>query len=361
MLYLYAVLGVDPKASGGEIKRAYRRLAHRLHPDKNPNELGAEERFKEVTRAYQVLSHPEQRRKYDRLGPTTETAQQGSGFSQRTSDVFNEMFADFLGRTPSRKSSRGRDRRMTIELDFRTAVLGGRCAVDVPHSGRCATCSGTGARPGSVPQLCHACGGSGKVGLDQGLFPVKKTCAFCHGRGRTIADPCKSCGGRGTTDRASRVTLEIPAGTAEGALLHLPGQGEAGAAGSPAGDLEVYVKVRQDPVFSREGADLHCQVPISLAEAALGGQIEVPTLEGRVRMRIPAATQSGKVFRLRGKGAPSASGSLAGDQHVTVMVETPQNLNERDKKALAGLDQLDGASHYPERAAFWERVRAANK
>jgi molecular chaperone DnaJ len=358
---LYAALGVDRKATTQEIKRAYRQLAHRFHPDKNPNDLSAEERFKEVTRAYTILSHTDQRRKYDRFWPAGNFSESAAGFGQNVSDVFSEMFADFFGKKTARKAGRGQDRRLALSLEFRTAVLGGTEVVEVPRHVRCTTCSGTGARPGSSPQLCHACGGTGQVSLEQGLWPVQKTCTFCHGRGKTITSSCKSCRGRGLIEQNFRLNLKIPAGTEDGAVFRLPGEGEPGSGGSPAGDLEIIVKVQRDPVFSRQGLDLHCQVPISLVQAILGGPVEVPTLDGRVRMRIPPGTQSGKVFRLRGKGVPTMAGLDRGDQHVMVMVETPRNLSERERKLVENLTQLDVAEHYPERDAFWKKVQHVRK
>ncbi|MFC1610173.1 molecular chaperone DnaJ [Myxococcota bacterium] len=352
----YDVLGVDRDATKKEIKQAYHRLAHKFHPDKNPDDRAAEDRFKEATRAYDVLSNPDKRRKYDRLGPTG--FQDGgqdfrSGFSG-FGDVFSEIFGDFFGRKHSGVGKRGRDRTYTLDIEFHTAVLGGEHTIEVSRASRCKHCSGTGSHPGSSPQICHACGGSGEIRVQQGLLSVSKKCTYCRGKGKIITKPCKDCDGRGHIERKTDLRVRIPPGSDEDTVLRYAGEGEPGTNGGRSGDLRILLNVESHPVLTRDGPDLLCEVPVTFVEAALGAQIEVPTLDGRVRMRLPPGTQSGHIFRLRGKGVPRASDEH-GDQHVTVKVEIPTALNESQRQAIETLRQLDD-QHYPERKAFWRKV-----
>ena len=354
----YEVLGIGREATDAAIKKAYRKLAHRLHPDKNPNDPTAEERFKEVSQAYDVLSDPEKRRRYDRFGRAGPGFGdfRSSGFTQNVGDVFSEIFGDFFGRREGRSRERGRDRVVSLTVDFHTAVLGGEREIDVPRSRRCETCSGTGAAPGSAPQVCYACGGSGEIRVQQGLLSVSKKCSYCRGRGKTIARPCSACAGSGYLQRQATLKVHIPAGTDDETALRYAGEGEPGPVGAEPGDLKVTIKVEPHRVFKRDGADLHCEVPITLVEATLGAQIEVPTLDGKVRMKVPPGTQSGKVFRLRGKGVPDMEGHSRGDQHVTVVVETPRDLSEHERALVDKLKELDIDAHYPLKAAFRNRV-----
>lgn len=363
----YEILGVEASADVEEIKRAYRRMAHKYHPDKNPNDAYAEERFKEASRAYEVLSDPNLRRRYDRFGHAGVNAGNGagdgqqSGFAQNMGDVFSEIFADFFGgraRGGTRaQREKGADKVVNLTVDFETAAFGGEQLLELDRDVRCSECSGTGAQPGSSPQLCHACGGGGEIRVQQGLFSVSKRCTYCKGRGRLVLHPCKACDGRGVLERHSRLKVKIPPGADSGTTLRYSGEGEPGTGGGPAGDLRVVLSVREHPLFKRDGADLHCEMPIGLVEATLGGQVEVPTLDGSVRMRLPPGTQNGRVFRLRGKGLPSAQHGARGDQHVRVMVETPVSLAPEQQKALQALKSLSGPRHYPRRAEFESRVR----
>ncbi|MBI5509624.1 MAG: molecular chaperone DnaJ [Deltaproteobacteria bacterium] len=357
----YEVLGVDRDASDDAIKKAYRRLAHRHHPDKNPDNPAAEERFKEVTQAYEVLSDPAKRKKYDRFGHLGGGAgfagAPGEGFAQNVGDVFSEIFGDFFGRREKRGRERGRDRVLELKVDFHTAAEGGEGEVEVQRSKRCDACSGTGAAPGSAPQICYACGGSGEIRVQQGLLSVAKKCTYCRGRGRIITKPCTSCDGSGASSRPATLKVRIPAGADDDTVLRYAGEGEPGQNGGPAGDLKITLKVEPHPFFKRRGADLLCDVPISVADAALGAQIEVPTLDGKVRMKIPPGTQSGKVFRLRGKGLPSLEHHEHGDQHVTVIVETPHPLSDKEAALVAKLKDLEADDHYPLRAAFRHHLK----
>ncbi len=351
----YQILGVARSASAKEIKRAYRRLAHRYHPDKNTGEPRAEERFKEITEAYDVLGDPERRRRYDRFG----AASVGGGRAAASSfgDVFSEIFADFFGRR-ERGRAAGRDRHETLTVDLRLAVQGGERTLQVLRARRCAACAGTGARPGTAPQICHACGGSGEIRVQQGLLSVSKACGYCKARGRVITDPCPACSGEGHRNEQAQLKVRIPPGTADGTVLRYVGEGEPGGAGGKAGDLRVTIRVEPDPLFRRDGADLFVEVPITFAEAALGAQVEVPTLSGLVRMTIPPGTQSGRVFRLRGKGVPQGEGA-PGDQQVTVIVETPVGLEPAVRQRLTEVAELADERHYPLRSAFRRKVRGA--
>ncbi|MBI3178241.1 MAG: molecular chaperone DnaJ, partial [Deltaproteobacteria bacterium] len=303
----YEVLGVSRDATPEEIKTSYRRLAHRYHPDKNPGDKAGEERFKEASRAYEVLSDLDKRRRYDRHGRAAfegAGADAYAGFGRNVSDLFGEIFSDFFSRKEKRGRARGRDRVYPLDVDFLPAVFGGERTLEVIRHDRCETCSGTGARPGSLPQMCHACGGSGQVRVQQGLLSVSKRCTYCRGRGKLIAKACDVCDGKGDLERQAQLKVRIPRGAGDDTVLRYAGEGEPGTGGGPAGDLRVVLRVRPHSIFSREGDNIHCHVPITLAEAVLGGSVEVPTVDGRVRMKVPPGTQSGHTFRLRGKGAP---------------------------------------------------------
>jgi molecular chaperone DnaJ len=358
----YEVLGISRDASEAALKKAYRKLAHRLHPDKNPDDPTAEERFKEVTHAYDVLSDPEKRRRYDRFGHAAFDRGAGpgdfnaAGFAQNVGDVFSEIFGDFFGKKSGRRQARGRDRVFTIEVDFRTAVFGGEREIEVPRAKRCEVCYGTGASPGSAPQVCYACGGSGEIRVQQGLLSVSKKCSYCRGRGKIIAKPCGGCAGSGFFEHHTMLKVHVPAGADDETVLRYAGEGEPGQQGGTPGDLKIAIKVQPHPFFKRDGSDLHCEVPITVVDAALGAQVEVPTLDGKVRMKIPSGTQSGKVFRLRGKGVPDLEGRGRGDQHVAVVVETPRELSDSERALLEKLNELESDAHYPQRAAFRRRV-----
>jgi molecular chaperone DnaJ len=351
---LYEVLGVNRGASASEIKRAYRKLAHKLHPDKNPGDKTSEDRFKEISVAYEILSDDDKRRKYDRMGAAGVGMGEGAG-AQNFGDVFSELFGDFFaGRRAKSSKERGKDRRYTLEVDWRTAIFGGERTLEVTRQSRCVSCSGTGVKPGTAPQICHACGGGGEIRVQQGLFSVGKKCNYCRGRGRIITHPCVACGGEATVSKQASLTVRIPPGADEGTTLRYPGEGEAGRDGGPSGDLRVVLAVKPHAVFRREGADIHVELPVSFREAALGAQVEVPTIDGRVRMRVPPGTQNGRVFRLRGKGAPRLEADGRGDQHVTIVVEVPEQLSDDARATLEKLEALDDKKHLPRRAALWK-------
>jgi molecular chaperone DnaJ len=357
---LYEVLGVSRRASKEEIKKAYRRLAHKYHPDKN-HESSAEERFKEVTLAYEVLGDADKRRKYDRLGAASvglgaearpAATGGGAGFAHNVGDAFGEIFGDFFGRRQGRARERGGDRTLELSVDFKTAVFGAEQPIEVPRPSPCRACSGTGARPGSAPQICHACGGTGEIEVQQGLFSVSKRCGYCKGRGKLITEQCEACRGSGVLERLAQLKVRIPPGADDGTTLRYAGEGEASKSGGPPGDLRVILKVQPHPLFRRDGADIHVELPVTFREAALGAQVEVPTLEGKVRMRIPPGTQGGRVFRMRGKGAPVLQGTGRGDQHVTIVIEVPQQLTDTERRLVDGLAKLEDSGHLPRRAAL---------
>jgi molecular chaperone DnaJ len=352
---LYEVLGIERTADTGAIKSAFRRLAHQFHPDKNPGDRIAEERFKEATHAYEVLSDDGLRERYDRLGLDGLNAGPRTR-SQAAKEVFSEIFGDIFGKrqgVPVRE--KGRDRSVELTIDFKSAVLGAERTVEVARGDRCDACRGTGAKPGSVPQICHACGGTGGVRVQHTITSMQKVCGFCRGRGKVIGNPCSTCGGDGMTQQKTQLRVTIPPGTENGALIRLSGEGEPGVAGAAPGDLHVTVTVEPHPAFTREGDDLVVELPVTLADAALGLSVEVPTLDGRVRMRLPPGTQTGRVFRLRGKGVPRPGGER-GDQHVRVFVEVPQPSSDREKKLFEELERVQQDASYPLRAAFWKKL-----
>jgi molecular chaperone DnaJ len=338
----YSVLGLERGASAEEIKRAYRRLAKQHHPDKNPGDKAAEERFKQVTQAYETLSDPGKRKHYDRFG------QAGPG-AAGIGDMFSEIFGDFFSRRPTHAPSVP-DRRYTLAVDFRAALHGAERDLEVEVSDACARCHGTGARPGTAPQLCKACGGGGEIRVQQGVFSVAKCCTYCQGRGRVIPHPCESCAGEGQRARASTLKIRVPPGSEDGTVLRYAGKGEHKDGHS--GDLLVELRVKAHPLFRRAGSDLHVEIPVRAVDAILGAQVEVPTLSGRVRMTIPPGTQDGDVFRLRGKGVPDR-----GDQQVTVRIEIPQHLDAGMRNAMEALAGLEDARHYPKWRRFYDALR----
>ncbi|MEZ0311715.1 MAG: molecular chaperone DnaJ [Myxococcota bacterium] len=350
----YEVLGVERTADTLAIKSAFRRLAHQFHPDKNPGNRQAEERFKEATQAYEVLTDRGLRERYDRLGPDGINGAARSR-TQSAKDVFSEIFGDIFGRREGKTvREKGKDRSVELVLDFRTAIMGGERMVDVNRNERCESCRGTGAKPGSAPQLCHACGGTGGVRVQHSIISVHKLCAYCKGRGKVIGNPCLTCNGEGTSQSKQALRINLPPGTENGAILRFGGEGEPGLGGAPPGDLHVSVSVNPHPVFVREGEDLHIELPVTPADAILGLAVEVPTLDGRVRMRLPPGTQTGRVFRLRGKGVPKADGDR-GDQHVRIFVETPQPSSERERQLMEELARVQQNASYPLRASFWKK------
>lgn len=362
----YEVLGVNRSADEKEIKRAYRRLAHEYHPDKNPDDKRAEERFKEATIAYDVLSDAEKRRMYDRTGANGwnggSASSTGIDFEEaarNVGEVFGEIFGDFFRghrrKTKHTRKERGRDRTLELRIDFETSIKGGERVLDVQRTEKCTVCAGTGARPGSSPHLCHACGGSGGVKVQQGLFSVSKECTYCKGRGRIVVDPCSACEGRGTQSRATKLRVKVPPASKSGTTLRYAGEGESGRNGGAPGDLRVILNVDDHSLFRREGDDIHVEMPISIYTAALGGQVEVPTLWGKVTMKLPPGTQPGNVFRLREKGA-AKSETRKGDQHVTVRVEVPNRLTDLQRHTLESLRDSSAPGVFPKVSAFEDKL-----
>jgi len=358
----YEVLGVERGASEAELKKAYRRLAMKYHPDRNPDDKGAEEKFKEANEAYEVLSDAAKRSAYDQYGHAGVDPQMGGGGAggfggANFSDIFGDVFSDFFGggRGGSRGGAqRGSDLRYTLELDLEEAVRGTTVTIRVPTLAECKTCDGSGAKKGSSPVTCTTCGGIGQVRMQQGFFSVQQTCPRCHGSGKMITDPCGSCGGQGRVEESKTLSVKVPAGVDTGDRIRLSGEGEAGSHGGPAGDLYVVVNVREHPIFQRDGKHLYCEVPISFADAALGGELEVPTLDGRVKLKIPEGTQTGKLFRLRGKGVAPVRGGGAGDLLCKVAVETPVNLDKRQRELLEEFRKtLEGDSSHSPKASGW--------
>ncbi len=362
----YEVLGVSKDASDRDIKKAYRRMAMKHHPDRNPDDKTAEESFKEVNEAYEVLSDSQKKAAYDQYGHAgVDPNSRAGGFGGEAGgfgDIFGDVFGDIFGGGGGRRShvQRGADLRYTMELDLEEAVKGVEKKIRIPTLVGCKTCSGSGAKAGSKPQQCGTCGGVGQVRMQQGFFSVQQTCPACHGEGSIIKDPCPDCHGRGRIEESKTLSVKIPAGVDTGDRIRLAGEGEAGVHGGPSGDLFVQVSVREHAIFERDGRNLYCEVPISFVDAALGGELEVPTLDGRVKLRVPEETQSGKMFRLRGKGVMPVRGGPAGDLMCRVLVETPVNLGHKQKTLLrefqASLDEKY-EKHSPKKTSFFDGVK----
>lgn len=365
----YEVLGVNRDASEEEIKKAYRKLAMKYHPDRNPDNAKAEGQFKEAKEAYEILSDSDKRAAYDRYGHAGVDPNQagaggpgfngmGGGFADAFGDIFGDLFGAG-GRGRQGGVYRGADLRYNLEISLEEAARGTETQIRIPTMETCDTCKGSGARPGSSPTTCGTCGGQGQVRMQQGFFSIQQTCPACHGSGKTIAHPCPECGGAGRTKRYKTLAVKIPAGIDHGDRVRLSGEGEHGVAGGPPGDLYVVVQIRAHPVFEREGSDLHCEMPISFGVAALGGEIEIPTLDGHAKLKIPAETQTGQAFRLRGKGIKALRGSGYGDLICHVTVETPVKLTEAQKELLRQLDASTqgNPTHSPRAKTFMDKVR----
>lgn len=359
----YEVLGVESGASEAELKKAYRRKAMKYHPDRNPDDKDAEDKFKEANEAYEVLSDADKRAAYDRHGHAGVDPQMGGagGFGGGNfSDVFGDVFSDFFGGGGGRGGpQRGSDLRYNMELDLEEAVRGTTVNIRIPASVDCKTCKGTGAKKGTSPVTCTTCNGMGQVRMQQGFFAVQQTCPRCHGAGKMVTDPCGDCHGQGRVEEEKTLSVKVPAGVDTGDRIRLSGEGEAGTLGGPAGDLYVVVNVRPHAIFQRDGRDLYCEVPISFADAALGGELEVPTLSGRVKLKIPEGTQTNKLFRLRGKGVTPVRGGGVGDLMCRVAVETPVKLNKRQRELLEEFrESLHGDdSHSPKKSNWFEGVK----
>ncbi len=364
----YEVLGVEKGVDAADLKKAYRRVAMKFHPDRNPDDPSAEEKFKEANEAYEVLSDENKRAAYDRFGHAGVDGQSGMGGGAgggagfgNFSDIFGDVFGDIFGGGGGGRRggpARGSDLRYNLELSLEEAVKGASVQIKVPTLVSCKTCDGSGAKPGSKPVTCTTCGGHGQVRMQQGFFSVQQTCPSCRGRGTIISDPCKSCHGQGRVEETKTLQVKVPAGVDTGDRIRLSGEGEAGADGGPAGDLYVQVNVRKHSIFQRDGADLYCEVPIDFVDAALGGELEVPTLDGRVKLKVPAETQTGKLFKLRGKGVTPVRGGGVGDLLCRVVVETPVNLTGKQKELLKEFQaSMKGGKFSPKKDSWFDGVK----
>ncbi|MTW17507.1 molecular chaperone DnaJ [Rhodoplanes serenus] len=358
----YEVLGVQRGASESDLKTAYRKLAMKFHPDRNPGDAEAEHRFKEVNEAYEVLKDGDKRAAYDRFGHAAfEQGAGGPGFGADFASTFADIFDDFFGMRGRARGSgreRGADLRYNMEITLEEAYHGKVAPVRIPTSVTCEVCSGTGAKAGTKPKACATCGGQGKIRHAQGFFTLERTCPACHGRGQVIDDPCPACAGAGRVTRERTLSVNIPPGVEDGTRIRLASEGEAGIRGGPAGDLYIFLSIAPHAFFQRDGADLHCRVPISMVTAALGGDFEVPTIDGgKTRVKVPDGTQSGRRFRLTGKGMPVLRSKQMGDMYVQVVVETPQSLTKRQRELLTEFEKLSSTATHPESAGFFGRVK----
>ena len=359
----YEVLGVDRQTEAKDIKKAYRRVAMKYHPDRNPDDPKAEAKFKEASEAYEILSSTEKRAAYDQYGHAGVDPQMGGGFSGggNFSDIFGDVFGDIFGGGSRNGPQRGSDLRYNLELSLEQAVHGDTLKIKVPTLVTCKVCDGSGAKKGSSPVTCSTCGGQGQVRMTQGFFSVQQTCPTCHGRGTVIKDPCRNCHGEGRIKETKTLSVKVPPGVDNGDRIRLSGEGEASSNGGVPGDLYVQVSVRDHSIFERDGRHLYCDVPISFPDAVLGGDLEVPTLSGRVKLRIPQETQTGKLFRLRGKGVTPVRGGSAGDLMCRIVVETPVNLNKEQADLIRQLkSSLDssGSKQSPRKSSWFEGVKS---
>ena len=359
------MLGVKRDASEEDIKKSYRKLAMKYHPDRNPDNPKAEEHFKEAKEAYEILSDAQKRAAYDQYGhagvdPSAAAGAGGAGFSN-FSDAFGDIFGDIFGGGRQRSNVfRGADLRYNLEVSLEEAARGTETRIRIPALEECETCHGSGAKPGTQPSTCPSCHGHGQVRMQQGFFSIQQTCPRCHGTGKIIANPCGTCSGAGRVKKHKTLAVKIPAGVDEGDRIRLTGEGEAGVNGGPSGDLYVVIHIKQHAVFQRDHNDLHCEMPISFTTAALGGEIEIPTLDGSAKIKIPPETQTGKVFRLRGKGIKGVRSTTHGDLMCHVMVETPVNLTARQKELLQELESIstkDSGRHNPKAKSWMDKVR----
>ena len=361
----YEILGVPRDADAEVLKKAYRRLALQYHPDRNPDDPEAEDRFKEASEAYAVLSDAEKRRAYDRFGFEGVGAAGAAGFQDfgdlgNFTELFNDLFGDLFGQRPGGRrrgrSQRGADLRYNLEIDLRDVVRGLEAQVQIPKMRPCATCSGSGARAGTRPEACSRCRGSGQVVLQQGFFRISRPCEACGGVGEIVRERCAECRGAGRTEGMQAIKVKVPSGVDEGMRLRLAGEGEAGIAGGPPGDLYVVIGLKPHPVFERQGSEIHCQVPIAFTQAALGAEIEVPTLDGPVPLRIPEGVQTGRSMRLKGHGLPGLRGQARGDEVVTIFVETPTRLTRHQRELLEEF-AAEGQEASPVTKSFFEKLR----
>lgn len=365
----YETLGVERAADDATLKSAYRKLAMKFHPDRNPGDDAAEHKFKEISEAYEALKDPQKRAAYDRFGHAAFTNGGGRGpqggfgpdFGSSMSDIFDDLFGDFVGGGRGRGSqaqTRGSDLRYNLEVTLEEAFSGQTVEIDVPSMGQCTTCEGSGAKPGTGMSTCRTCNGHGKVRAAQGFFTIERSCPNCHGRGEIMDQPCTDCSGQGRTQQNRNLSVDIPKGIEDGTRIRLSNEGEAGLRGGPPGDLYIFVSVKPHDLFQRDGADLYARVPIALTTAALGGEFEVPTLDGaRARVKVSAGTQPGQRVRLKGKGMPVLRQSQIGDLYVQLDVETPQNLTKRQKELLEEFQKLSTKENHPTSNGFFAKLK----
>jgi len=369
----YDILGVKNDADAAEIKKAYRKLAMKFHPDQNKDNPQAEEKFKEISEAYDILKDDQKRAAFDRYGSSAFDGSMGGGaggFSgggggAAFSDIFEDMFGDFMGGKGQRSRTgtmRGSDLQYTLEMSLEEAHKGKESKIRIPINDKCETCNGSGSTDGSKTHNCDTCGGSGRVRQQQGFFTIERTCPNCQGEGVSIKNPCKNCGGSGRVHKNKNLKVKIPSGVETGRRIRLTGEGEAGVRGGPSGDLFVMINVKPHKLFKRDGANLFCRVPITVTRAALGGEIEVPTIDGtRASVKIPAGTQTAQQFRMRGKGIRMLRSDSRGDMYIEIFVETPVNLNKKQQGLLRDLDSSisngAGNKHSPESSGFFNKIR----
>lgn len=369
----YELLGASKGADEKELKSAFRKMAMKHHPDRNPDDAGAEAKFKEINEAYEVLKDPQKRAAYDQYGHAA-FEQGGGGFggggfgggTGGFSDIFEDIFGEMMGGGAGRRGGgarsggreRGADLRYNMEVSLEDAYNGKSAEISVPTAVGCETCSGSGAKPESSPVVCNTCGGVGRVRASQGFFSVERTCPECQGRGEVISDPCNDCSGQGRVTKERTLSVDIPAGIEDGVRIRLGGEGEAGARGGPTGDLYIFLSIQTHEFFQRDGADLFCKIPISMATAALGGQFEVACLDStKSRVKVPDGTQTGKQFRLRGKGMPIMRSNDFGDLYIQVVTETPQNLSKRQRELLEEFQTISSEDNSPESTGFFTRMK----
>lgn len=363
----YEALGVGRGVDEKELKSAYRKKAMQFHPDRNPDDKAAEQKFKEVSEAYEILKDPQKRAAYDQFGHAAfENGANGAGgfgagmAGGAFSDIFEDIFGEMMGGRARRSGGRerGADLRYNMEVTLQEAYSGKTADISVPTAVSCETCTGSGSKPGSAPSTCSTCGGSGRVRAASGFFSIERTCPACQGRGEVISDPCESCHGQGRVTRERSLSVNIPAGIEDGVRIRLAGEGEAGTRSGPAGDLYIFLNIKPHEFFQRDGADLFCRIPVSMTTAALGGQFEVTTLDGsKTRVKVPAGTQTGKQFRLKGKGMPVMRSSNIGDLYIQVVTETPQNLTKRQRELLEEFGRISNEQNSPESHGFFSRMK----
>jgi molecular chaperone DnaJ len=360
----YEILGVTRSCDEKALKASFRKLAMQYHPDRNPGDHTAEIRFKEVNEAYDALKDPQKRAAYDRFGHAAFEQGMGAGFNgdfaASMSDIFDNIFGDFMGggRRQRAGRERGADLRYNMEITLEEAYAGKTAEIRVPTRLACDVCSGTGAKPGSSPKMCPTCDGHGRIRSAQGFFSIERTCPNCQGRGEVISDPCVNCSGSGRVNRERTLSVNIPAGIEDGTRIRLAGEGEAGLRGGPGGDLYIFLSIKPHEFFQRDGADIFCRVPISITTAALGGQFEVPTVEGgRTKVKVSEGTQGGNQFRLKGKGMPVLRSNQMGDMYIQVQVETPQKLSRRQRELLEEFERASSPENNPQSTGFFSRVR----